>query len=240
MNRAKAVRESDNVSALHDRSAGRETRLIGLTWVDTYQGVLALPDAEIAEPGQLGGRRLALPSADTHGNGNVDVDVRRAAASRGLHAAIALACLFSDEVAFVEVPVDTRETTPYAAETAALLRGEVDAIYVAGREGREVATRIGAVEVVDLGAHLDPAVRVNATTPGVISVDAALLEADPESVARLLTQLPFEVDLSAHKLAALASQKDFLLTHGFLADDVDLVCWVDPGPLAAAQQLHAK
>jgi ABC-type nitrate/sulfonate/bicarbonate transport system substrate-binding protein len=229
------VRESDNVSALYERSGGRDSRLVGLTWADAYQGVVTLPDSGIDEPGELEGRRLALPFISRQ----VDdvVDVRRAAASRGLHAAAALACLFSDEYSFVDVPVDGRETTPYAAETAALLRGEVDAIYLAGPAGQQVARRIGAVEVVDLGRHLDPAVRVNAMTPGVVSVDAALLEERFDEVARRLAELPCTVDLSAHKLAALASQKDFLLTHGFLADDVDLVSWVDPEPLAAARGL---
>lgn len=264
--RARWLREDDNVTALHARSAGRPARLVGLTWIDGYQGVLALPGAGIAEPAQLQGRRLALPArADGDGDGAERADVARAAASRGFHAATGLACLFSDEYHLTDVEVDGDEPA-YAAETAALLRGEVDAIYVAGEAGRAAAERIGAVAVVDLGAHLDPAVRVNATTPGVITVDEQLLRREPEAVTELLATLlragawaerqpaaiaaaygtrgieqQFHVDLSAHKLGALAAQGDFLRRHGFLADGgADVTAWVDPGPLAAARDLIAR
>ncbi|MBB4663257.1 ABC transporter substrate-binding protein [Conexibacter arvalis] len=253
------LREEDNVTALHGRSAGRPTRLVGLSWIDGYQGVLALPDAGIGEPAQLHGRRLALPRREPDRAGP---DVARAAACRGFDAATGLACLFADEYELTDVAVAPGEA-PYAAETAALLRGEVDAIYVAGTAGRAVAERIGAVEVVDLGAHLDPAVRVNATTPRAITVDEKLLRHDPEWAVELLAALlragewaerqpraiadaygaggieqQFHVDLSAHKLAALEAQHGFLRHHGFLADgEVDIVAWVDPAPLAAAREL---
>lgn len=256
-----ALREDDNVTALHARSAGARTRLVGLAWIDGYQGVLALPDAGITEPAQLERRRLALPRAAAE-DGDEQADVRRSAASRGFHAATGLACLFCDEYAFVEVTVGD-EHEPYAAETAALLRGEVDAIYVAGAAGRAVADQIGAVEVVDLGAHLDPAVRVNATTPTVVTVEEDRLRDDRAGVVAALATLlragtwaerrpeavasayglrgidqQFHVDLSARKLAALSAQNDFLRTHGFLAGDaVDLAAWAEPGPLAAARDL---
>jgi ABC-type nitrate/sulfonate/bicarbonate transport system substrate-binding protein len=268
--RARWLREEDNVTALHARSAGRPTRLVGLTWIDGYQGVLALPGAGIAEPSQLQGRRLALPLRDGDGDGDPAAaeraDVARAAASRGFHAATGLACLFSDEYRLTDVPVGGDAAPPYAAESAALLRGEVDAIYVAGTAGRALAERIGAVEVVNLGGHLDPAVRVNATNPGAITVDEQLLARDPGAVVELLAALlragewaerqpgaiasafgvnaieqQFHVDLSAHKLSALAAQRDFLQRHGFLAGEpVDLATWAAPAPLAAARELVAR
>lgn len=262
--RARWFREGDNVSALHARSDGGTTRLVGLTWIDRYQGVLSLPGAGIAEPAQLAGRRLGLPQRDDA----LAVDVHRAAASRGFHSATALACLFSDEFDYADVAVGRArggDDEPYAAEAAALLRGEVDAIYVAGRAGRALAERIGAVEVVDLGAHLDPAVRVNATTPATLTVEQRTLEREPERVVTLLAALlragawaetheaavraaygrrgveqQLHVDLSAHKLAALGAQKDFLLTHGFVDADVELTDWVDHGPLAAARERVAN
>ncbi|MGB2710731.1 MAG: hypothetical protein WBC33_04380, partial [Conexibacter sp.] len=49
--------------------------------------------------------------------------------------------------------------------------------------------RVGASQVVDLGSHLDPAVRAGATTPAAITVDAALLERRPNLVVRLLAVL---------------------------------------------------
>lgn len=55
------LREGESTAALWERSEGRETRLIGLTWVDSFQSVVALADAGIRGPEQLAGRRLALP-----------------------------------------------------------------------------------------------------------------------------------------------------------------------------------
>lgn len=260
--RAHWFREGDNVSALHARAAGAPTRLIGLTWVDTYQGVIALPGSGVSEPAQLAGRRLGLPQTDD----GAAIDVRRAAASRGFHAATALVCLFCDEFSYVDLPAGAgADDAPYAAEAAALLRGEVDAIYVAGQAGRALAEGIGAVEVVDLGRHLDPMVRVNATTPSALTVDERLLEQEPERVVELLATLlragawaetradavraayggrgvekQLHADLSAHKLDALSAQKDFLLTHGFLGGDVNVAAWADPAPLAAARERVAN
>lgn len=252
--RGRWFREGDNVTALHARSRGAATRLVGLAWADAYQAVLALPGAGIAEPAQLAGRRLGLPQHDER----LAIDVRRAAASRGFHSATALSCLFCDEYQYVDLELDDEvaddePAAPYAAEAAALLRGEVDAIYVSGDAGRALARRIGAVEVVGLGAHLDPMVRVNAMTPIALTADEHTLQREPERVARLLAALlraralgtggvaqqrPLpSLDLSIQALAALSAQKDWLRTHGFLAADVDLAAWVDAAPLAAAHAL---
>jgi ABC-type nitrate/sulfonate/bicarbonate transport system substrate-binding protein len=176
--------EGESTRALWERSEGRATRLIGLTWVETLQAVVALPDAGIAGPEQLAGRRLALPYDAT-----VPVDVHRAAASRGLHAALALAGIFPGEVAHVDVDASSGHTDPYAAELAALTSGDVDAIFLAGAAGAAAAARIGAVTVADVGRHLDPAVRTSATTPAAIVADAELLDREPNLVVRLLAVL---------------------------------------------------
>lgn len=176
--------EGDSTRALWERSEGRATRLIGLTWIETFQAVVALPDAGIAGAEQLAGRRLALPLDAT-----APVDVHRAAASRGLHAALGLAGIFPGEVAHVDVDASLGLGEPYAAEIAALLSGDVDAIFVAGAAGAAAAARIGAATVVDVGRHLDPAVRTSATTPAAIVADAELLEREPNLVVRLLAVL---------------------------------------------------
>jgi 2'-hydroxybiphenyl-2-sulfinate desulfinase len=224
------IEQGDNVSALHARGEGAETRLVGLVAAPGYQAVLALPGSGIGEPAQLAGRRLGLPARDER----AAVDVRRAAASRGFHSATALACLFCDEYEEVELEPAPDGAAPYAAEAAALAAGRVDAIYVAGPVGRAVARELGAVEVVDLGRHLDPMVRVNATTPLTVTVSERLLRTRPRTVARQLAELP-AARLDARALDALRAQKDWLLTHGFLAADVDVTAWADAGPLAAAR-----
>jgi ABC-type nitrate/sulfonate/bicarbonate transport system substrate-binding protein len=178
--------EGDSTRALWERSEGRATRLIGLTWIETFQAVVTLPDAGIRGPDQLAGRRLALPF-----DASAPVDVHRAAASRGLHAALRLAGIFPGEVAHVDVDVDASLALgePYAAELAALTSGDVDAVFVAGAAGVAAAARIGAVTVADVGRHLDPAVRTSATTPAAIVADAELIEREPNLVVRLLAVL---------------------------------------------------
>ncbi|HEU4703384.1 MAG TPA: hypothetical protein VFS37_12955 [Conexibacter sp.] len=159
--------------------------MVGLTWIETFQAVVALSDAGIFAPEQLAGRRLGLPFGDT-----VDrVDERRAAASRGLHAALGLAGLFPGEVEHVDVDASIELGGPYAAELEALTSGDVDAVFVAGAAGAAAAARVGAVPVVDVGRHLDAAVRTSATTPAAIVVDADVLERAPNLVVRLLAVL---------------------------------------------------
>jgi ABC-type nitrate/sulfonate/bicarbonate transport system substrate-binding protein len=47
----------------------------------------------------------------------------------------------------------------------------------------------------------------------------------------------FGLDLSKVRRQGLASQKDFLLRHGFITRDFDATAWIDPAPLALAQDL---
>jgi ABC-type nitrate/sulfonate/bicarbonate transport system substrate-binding protein len=115
--------------------------------------------------------------------------VHRAAASRGLHAALALAGIFPGEVAHVEIDAAAPAGDPYAAELEALTSGDVDAVFLAGAAGAAAAARIGAVPVANVGRHLDPAVRASATTPAAITVDDDLLQRDPNLVVRLLAVL---------------------------------------------------
>ena len=183
--------EGDSTTALWERSEGRATRLIGLTWVETFQAVVALPTSGfaggapgIAGPDQLAGCRVALPFDRA-----AAFDAHRAAASRGLHTALALAGIFPGEVAHVEIDASEGAADPYAAELEALRRGDVDAVFVAGAAGAAAAARIGATTVVDVGRHLDPAVRTSGVTPAAITVDAELLQREPNLVVRLLAVL---------------------------------------------------
>lgn len=180
--------EGDSTRALWERSEGRATRLIGLTWVETFQAVVALPDTGFAGGGgaeRLAGMRLGLPF-----DRDASIDLRRAAASRGLHAALGLAGIFPGEVAHVDVDATLAPGgDPYAAELEALASGEVDAIFLAGAAGAAAAARVGAVTVADVGRHLDPAVRTSGLTPAAIVVDAELLEQEQNLVVRLLAVL---------------------------------------------------
>ncbi len=50
----------------------------------------------------------------------------------------------------------------------------------------------------------------------------------------------FDVDFNDEKVAAIRSQKEFLLKNGFLPKDFDLDQWIDPRPLQAARHILAK
>jgi ABC-type nitrate/sulfonate/bicarbonate transport system substrate-binding protein len=49
-----------------------------------------------------------------------------------------------------------------------------------------------------------------------------------------------QIDLSENRIAALKSQKDFLLKHGEIQNDFDIEPWVDHSPLKEAHALYAE
>lgn len=197
------LRQGGSVPALWARAAGADTRLIGLTWTDEFQVVLTRPDSGIHSAADLRGRRLGLPQRAEEG-----VDMARATALRGYLTLLELTGIGYREVelvdvpalpwsdpaatpAFVERPAGHLTRRDYAADIAALLRGDVDAIYVKGVRGVEVA-RLFAAEVTvaaDIGGHPDLRVRSNNATPRPLTVSAALLREQPAAVERLLQQV---------------------------------------------------
>ena len=48
-----------------------------------------------------------------------------------------------------------------------------------------------------------------------------------------------DIDLSPFRREALSLRKAFLLKHGFIPADFDLGAWIDPRPLARAQEIAA-
>ncbi|GLZ08351.1 hypothetical protein Acsp03_58170 [Actinomadura sp. NBRC 104412] len=169
--RPDAFREGGNIPPIWARSRGRNVRVIGLSWVEHYSAVLALPGSGIATPADLKGRRLALLQRP-----NDPVDYPRATALRGYLTALASAGLGPDDVEFVDVTIteplvgkepeagvlsrslfsarDMRRRQ--GPELRALLRGEVDALHVTA-QGAELQALLDATVVADLAASPDPA-----------------------------------------------------------------------------------
>src|SRR6185436_19862658 len=71
-----------------------------------------------------------------------------------------------------------------SAEVLALLRGEVDAIYVAGGRGPDLEAFFGVQRVFDLQAQEDRALKINNITPAALTVSGALLDERPDLLAR--------------------------------------------------------
>lgn len=200
-----SIRQGGNVPAIWARSRGARTRVIGLSWMNEFQGILSLPGRGIHSPADLAGRRLALPVYEGA------VDGRRAEALHGFLVTLRGAGLQASDVSFVDVAADRhwhplprpaapggRAAAPavppgafgeYARQIGALLRHEVDAVYVKGARGLQAARIAQAHLVQDLRVHADPAAQIHTGTPRPITVDEALLKAHPEVVERFLARV---------------------------------------------------
>jgi ABC-type nitrate/sulfonate/bicarbonate transport system substrate-binding protein len=183
------------------RARGQDTRVIGISWIDEYQVILSLPDSGIRSAKDLKGRRLGLPH-----NGGERLDVARASALRAFIVALELGGLGDSDAQWIDVPTKRFETPEesvrapdtavrrrrphsYTAVATALIKGEVDAIYVKDVRGAEAAHLLGAHVVVDLGFHPDPHVRINNCAPRPLTVNTATLREHPELVRRFLSRV---------------------------------------------------
>ncbi|MFF2961522.1 ABC transporter substrate-binding protein [Streptomyces sp. NPDC057963] len=183
-------REGGNVPALWARSRGERTRLIGLTWIEERQTVLVRPGSGIRGAHALRGLRLAVPAHD------IAIDFWRAMALRGFEGVLASAGLARDDATLVDVPA-TEHRGQWAAELAALRRGDVDAVYVKGALAVEAARRAGAEVAVELDDLPGRRFRVNNGTPRPITVHQHLLDDHPGLVDRFLAVLLRAADWAA-------------------------------------------
>lgn len=216
---AHSFRQGGNIPALWARSKGRATRVIGLSWTDEFQGIITLPGSGIDGPRDLRGRRLGLTR---HA---VSIDFKRAAALKAFESALGLAGLGLGDVQLLDVrdaarpapdaaagaapaypnPFGAERRHHYESEVAALLRGDVDAIFVKGVLGIQTLHMLAAHLVVDVGRHPDPLVRNGNGTPRTLTVDAAFIDARPDLVTRFLGQVVAAGHwAAAHPQAAVA------------------------------------
>lgn len=192
-----SFRQGGNIPAIWARSRGADTRVIGLSWTDEFQAVLTLPGRGVERARDLRGRKIGLPVNP------VSIDFNRASALRGIAKALELDGVRLDEVERIDTVNDAEDTNGiatgegfrrrarhgYRAESLALVRGDVDAIYVKGALGLETARLLGATVVADLGFHPDPKVRINNGTPRTLTVDAKLIDDHPDIVSRFLARV---------------------------------------------------
>jgi len=291
-----SFRYGGNIPAIWARASGVDTRLIGLAWVTTPHPILVLPESGIKTVADLKGKRLLV----VRRGADKLVDFGRATTLRTYETALATAGLTLEDVKLVELSNDRpRIDAKAVAESKiksvlgtalskraahrdvlfALIRGEVDAITVAGPSSTDIKAFLGAHVVYDVGRdHPDRTAAANNGFPEALSVSGQLIEEHPDLVARVVARLleagewaqqhpkeavsfvareqsvvdeiidvtygselsqVFATDLATDKIAALRSQKDYLLRHGYIKD-FDFEAWIDPRPLAAARHLLAK
>jgi len=183
-----SVRHGGNIPAIGAKSHGAETTLIGLSWADEVQLILARPGAGINSVRDLKGRRFGVPN-----RAQVTVDFAKAQAVRGLENALSLEGLSVSDVEVVNLdigggwadaqPLNVRGTLVQDAprgsantELVSLLRDEVDAIFLKGAHGARAAREFGLTTVIDTGSHPEPLIRSNNGTPRTLAVDTYLIE----------------------------------------------------------------
>ncbi|MFT4510512.1 ABC transporter substrate-binding protein [Caballeronia sp. 15711] len=170
---ANAFRQGSIMPPAWAHARGAATRVIGLSWTDESQQLLALPGNGIAATRHLRGRRFGLP---VH-RGEL-VDHFRASALRTLLTVLALDGLTHKDVEIV--PIEANPKKLFEAEADALLRNEVDVIYVRGLAGARVAKALALKSVIDLRLHPESRVRNNGCTLRVFTASAQILERFPD------------------------------------------------------------
>jgi ABC-type nitrate/sulfonate/bicarbonate transport system substrate-binding protein len=186
-------REGGNIPPIWAKGFGQDTAVVGITWLDEYQGIIVKQGSDIREIADLKGKRLAIPNHI----GSV-IDFQRGAAQHGFSTALSLAGLTKDDAIFVDVeaPNYDLQDGPRAARTEhrhveleALERGEVDAIFVRFTRGYRLSKNPQYHQVININDLTDPLLRVNNGTPRPVTVDRAFLAKHPEIVARYLAVL---------------------------------------------------
>jgi ABC-type nitrate/sulfonate/bicarbonate transport system substrate-binding protein len=289
---ADSFRQGGNIPPIWTRSRGNDLRLIGLSWAEQHQAIVTLPGSGIEGPEDLRGKRFGRTR-----HINDQIDFWHASALRGLTWALRAGGLGLDDVQLVDV-IESEPFVPahdashsgslfgaytnrrlQAAEVLALIRGEVDAIYVAGGRGPDLEAFLGVHTVFDIQAQDDPELRISNIAPVALTVSGQLLDERPDLVTRYVAAslraaawakdnarethriLAHEVgiaeELSAPAytpevhaklafsldedlVAAIESQRDFLLEHGYIADSFDVREWIAPEPLEQARALLAS
>jgi ABC-type nitrate/sulfonate/bicarbonate transport system substrate-binding protein len=190
-------REGGNVPPLWAKGEGRDTVVVGITWVDEEQLILVREDSPLRTVADLRGARLGLPKHDSQ-----IVDIGRAEDLRGLLTALKIGGIGRDEVTFVDLhggDFDLREDSAAERDVGAspklrlnaqgLLEGKVDAVYAKGAFSATLIERHGFRPILDINEQSDPLLRVNAGTPRPITVNRDLARDHPQIVARYLVVL---------------------------------------------------
>jgi ABC-type nitrate/sulfonate/bicarbonate transport system substrate-binding protein len=197
-----SVRHGGNIPAVWARAAGRDTRVLGLSWADETQRILVLPDSDIKSVRDLRGRKFGLPKWV-----RAQIDFARAQAIRGLENALALDGLSVADVELVDYVITSGQSDAPAervagtnvfggqrgggkgAELAGLLRGEVDAIFLKGASAAHLASVFGLRTLIDTGIHPEPLIRANNGTPRTLTVDAHLVEHHFDAAVTIVDQV---------------------------------------------------
>jgi ABC-type nitrate/sulfonate/bicarbonate transport system substrate-binding protein len=222
------VRQQSAAAAIAARSRGATTRLVGISRAEDFQAVIVARGSGLRHSRDLRDRRIGLPaSALESGSARVD-------ALRGIIAALETQALYHRHVQWVDLPpaevVTLTLPTAYAAETAALREGLVDAVYVRGPAGLEAARAAGARVLFDISAQRDPWIRSGTALLSAITVSETLAREHPQVVAQELLErwplLPARMTLDEGTVGVLAGLKAFMVRWAFIPSDFPMDGWL--------------
>jgi ABC-type nitrate/sulfonate/bicarbonate transport system substrate-binding protein len=197
-----SFRQGGSVPAIWARAAGRDTRLVGLSWTAESQLLLALPDSKIRSVKDLKGRRLGIATRPKD-----KIDFWKATTLRAYLLALETEGLGLGDVEIVDIvreqgsfeirrtldaqgsPVFVADAAQRSLEAAALKEGKVDVIFHKGSRGAQLAHEIGARTIFDVWKHPATRDRANNHSPRTFTVDGALADNHPDVVARIVRRV---------------------------------------------------
>jgi ABC-type nitrate/sulfonate/bicarbonate transport system substrate-binding protein len=197
-----SFRQGGHTPPMWARARGRKTKLIGMSWIEEYQAIITLPGSGIRTVRDLRGRRFGIQQKLGD-----QIDFWYGRSLRGLTSALGTEALTVADVDLVRLPVNdsvigldppsrtglldsgARRARFQQREVFALIRGEVDAIYVNSSPGAHLRAFLGAHEVLEFGRHPDRYLRINNAVPTVLTVDEGLLLERPDLVDRYVAQV---------------------------------------------------
>lgn len=187
-------REGGNIPPIWAKGTGQDTVVVGITWLDEYQGILTLADSGIRTVADLKGKRLGVPL-----HSQAVIDFQRGAAQHGYETALRLANLTVKDVTLVDLPAPIYDTqdgprkepreSARSVEVAALEAGEVDAIFLRFARGYRLSQDPRFHQVININDLPDHLQRVNNGTPRPVTVDRTFLDKHPDVVVRYLAVL---------------------------------------------------
>jgi sulfonate transport system substrate-binding protein len=188
-------REGGNIPPIWAKGSGQDTVVIGITWLDEYQGILSRAGSGLETLADLKGKRLGIPQ-----HRDAVIDFQRGAAQHGFVTALALAGLKPADATLVDIDapsydlLDGPRRRPQGAERRdvaleALEQGVVDAIFIRFARGARASRDPRFHEVININTLKDPLLRVNNGTPRPVTVDRAFLDKHPDIVVRYLAVL---------------------------------------------------
>ena len=221
------VRHGGNVPVLVSRSRGADVHVVATSWPRFFEPVFVRADSDIAGVADLRGRRISVPRRL-----NDPVDFWRPTALHGIARALAIVGLDLEDVELVDLPIersflDDRPTGDrgghlfgavtvlghHREEAAALLAGEVDAVFSHASLAAPFHAVTGARVLVDVGTSERLDDRVNNGVPQVLTVTGDLLRSRPDLVVALLASV---------RRAAAWARVDSLRARELVADETGL------------------